>query len=72
MLEPCRSDKFTVEGDHVDIMESIEIGHDSKGLFADWHVKSVEVFNPKGATGGLHLYSATLSKKNWRPFSFGF
>lgn len=27
---------------YVDCMESIEISHDSKGIFADWRLKTVE------------------------------
>jgi hypothetical protein len=52
-FERGQVDKFVVEGLHVHSMERVEIGHDNKGMFADWHLKMVEVFDPKGSPGGV-------------------
>jgi lipoxygenase homology domain-containing protein 1 len=55
-FERNSKDTFVVQGTELAYMDTLEIGHDGAGAFADWHLQHVEITNPAGAPdGGLLL-----------------
>ena len=84
-FERNHKDTFVVTGQELAHIDSLDIGHDGAGLFADWHLQYVEIANPAGGLSGtlrhlrvvsfdlqgMHALCACICINYLEPFSHG-